>query len=96
MGSTLGSGNCESTGESLAFYLGMHMAPRKILDFIEALKSYLISSYFTVLLQIKFSSYTSNFKEINYDCSVRVSRSFATRQWPEIATSPPIAPLPMA
>jgi len=38
------------------------MAPRKIL---EALRL-----YFSVLLQIKLSSYTCNFEEINYDCSI--------------------------
>ena len=59
----MGSGSCESTEESLAFYLGVWgYGPQEILVALRL--------YFTVLLQIKLSSYTCNFKEINYGCSI--------------------------
>ena len=36
-----------------------------------------------ISLFYKLSSYACSFREVNHDCSIRVSRSFATRHWPK-------------
>jgi len=69
-GANLGGMNCKSTGKSVAFYLGVKgLAPKKNLS--PEIKNFLLFS--------KLSSYACSIRDINHDCSIRISQSFATK-----------------